>query len=169
AGAGGAAVIAGLVLVSTFGAINGAMMGGPRIFYALAADGLFLRQVATVHPRWRTPHVAIILAALLGIGYVSVRTFEQLAEAFVLGIWPFYVLAVSAVFVLRRRRPGEVRPYRVVGYPFVPLIYLAASVAVLVGALVRQPVSTLVGFGIILSGIPAYALWRRFGGVAARG
>jgi basic amino acid/polyamine antiporter, APA family len=160
-GAGGAALIAALVMLSTFGALNGTMMSGPRVFFALADDGLFFRPFAAVHPRFQTPHLAITLAAGLGIAYVSVRSFEQLAEAFILGIWPFYILAVWGVFRLRRMRPEAPRPYRAWGYPVVPLVFLAASAAMLMNALVRQPVSTLIGFGIILSGVPVYWFWHR--------
>jgi basic amino acid/polyamine antiporter, APA family len=157
----GASLVAGLVILSTFGALNGVTMTGPRVFFAMARDGLFFRPVAAVHPAFGTPHVAIGLAAGLGILYVSVRTFEQLAEAFVLGIWPFYVLCVLAVFLLRRRRPGASRPYRAWGYPVVPVLFLLASLAMLGNALVRQPLSTLLGFAIILSGVPVYRLWTR--------
>jgi amino acid transporter len=158
-GAGGAAVVAAMVMVSAFGALNGSTMTGPRILFAMAEDGLFFRQVGAVHPRWRTPAGAIALAALLGIGYVSVRSFEQLADSFILGIWPFYALAVGAVFRLRRTRPDLPRPYRTVGYPWVPLAFLVASVAMLLNALVEQPASTAFGFAIILLGIPVYYLW----------
>jgi basic amino acid/polyamine antiporter, APA family len=163
-GAAGASVVAALVMLSTFGALNGTLMSGPRVFFALAGDGLFFRRVARVHPRFRTPHVAIALAATLGIGYVSLRTFEQLAESFILGLWPFHVLAVSAVFLLRRREPDHPRPYRTLGYPLVPLIFMVASLGMLGNALVRQPLSTLFSFGVILSGIPAYHLWRALQG-----
>jgi APA family basic amino acid/polyamine antiporter len=89
-----------------------------------------------------------------------VRTFEQLADAFILGIWPFYVLAVAAVFILRRRHPELERPYRTVGYPVVPLVFLLASVALLLNALIRQPTTTLISFGVIAAGVPVYYLWR---------
>lgn len=157
----GASLVAALVILSTFGALNGVTMTGPRVFFAMARDHLFFRPVAAVHPRFGTPHVAIALAALLGIGYVSLRTFEQLAEAFVLGIWPFYVLCVVGVFMLRRRRPDAPRPYRTWGYPWVPVLFLLASLAMLGNALARQPSSTLLGFAIILSGVPVYHVWIR--------
>lgn len=160
-GPAGASLVSAMVLLSAFGALNGSTMTGPRIFYAMAEDGLFFRPVAAVHPRFRTPWVAIALAAALGIAYVAVRTFEQLADAFVLGIWPFYALAVGAVLRLRRRRPDLPRPYRTWGYPVVPLLFLLASVAMLGNALVQQPRSTAVGFAIILAGVPVYSLWRR--------
>lgn len=159
-GEGGAAVVAAMVLVSAFGALNGSTMTGPRVFFAMADDGLFFRPVAAVHPRYRTPWVAIALAAGLGIGYVSIRSFEQLADSFILGIWPFYALAVGAVFLLRRRRPDLERPYRTVGYPWVPLGFLAASLLMLGNALVEQPASTLFGFGVILLGVPVFYGWR---------
>ena len=161
-GEAGASVVAAVVMVSAFGALNGATMTGPRIFFAMADDDLFFRPIAAVHPRYRTPWAAIALAALLGIGYVSVRTFEQLANSFILGIWPFYALAVGAVFLLRRNRPELERSYRTVGYLWVPLVFLLASLAMLLNALVEQPRSTLFGFGIILLGVPVFFGWRAF-------
>ncbi len=167
-GAAGASVVAALVMLSAFGALNGSTMTGPRILFAMADDGLFFRPIAAVHPRWRTPWTAIALAALLGIGYVSIRSFEQLADAFILGIWPFYALAVGAVFLLRRARPEAPRPYLTWGYPLVPLVFLVASVALLGNALVQQPRETGFGFAVILSGIPVYYLWRALGGGRGR-
>lgn len=167
----GASLVAALVMLSTFGALNGALMGGPRVFYALAEDELFFEEVGRVHPRFGTPHVAIALAGLLGVGYVSVRTFEQLAQAFILGLWPFYILVVWSIFRLRRTRPDHPRPYRTFGYPWVPLVFLLASGAMLLNALLRQPLSTAYSFGIILTGVPVYFLWRalRDGGPEAPG
>jgi amino acid transporter len=156
----GASVVAAMVMLSAFGALNGSTMTGPRIFYAMAEDGLFFRPIAAIHARFRTPYAAIALAAALGIGYVSFRRFEELANAFILGIWPFYALAVLAVFTLRRKRPDLHRPYRTWGYPFVPIVFLIASVAMLLNAAVRETKSTLVGFGIILLGIPVYYVWQ---------
>ncbi len=156
----GAAIVAALVMLSTFGSLNGSMMTGPRIFFAMASDRLFFKPVAAVHPRWHTPWAAIALATGLGIAYVSVRPFERLAGDFVLGIWPFYALGVGAVFLLRRRRPELHRPYRTTGYPFVPLVFLIGSVGLLANALVRQTATTLLDFGIILAGVPVYYVWR---------
>jgi amino acid transporter len=160
-GGAGAAVVAGLVLLSTFGALNGTMMSGPRVFFALGRDGLFFHRFGAVHPTGRTPHIAILLASALGVAYVSVRSFEELAEAFILGLWPFFMLAVWGVFRLRRTRPDLVRPYRTWGYPLVPLLFLLASGAMLLNALLAQPLSTLFSFGVIASGFPAYWIWKR--------
>lgn len=160
-GPGGAALVAGLVMLSTFGALNGALMGGPRVFFAMARDRSFFAPVGAVHPRFGTPWIAIILATVLGVAYVSLRTFEQLVEVFILGIWPFYVLVVLGVFRLRRTQPVCTRPYRTWGYPVTPVVFLIASIAMLVNALVNQPASTAFSFGIIALGVPAYLVWRR--------
>ncbi len=160
AGAGGAALIAALVMLSTFGGLNAGLMTGPRVYYAMAEDGLFFRRVAAVHPRFGTPHVAVVLLVVLTALNASVRTFEQLAEAFVLLLYPFLALTVAAVFVLRRRRPDLVRPYRTTGYPIVPAIFLVGTVAMMANALVKRPQATLLAAGIVAIGIPIYFAWR---------
>jgi len=146
------------VMISAFGTLNGSMMTGPRIFFAMADDGLFFRKVATVHRRFKTPHVAIWLAASLGAAFVMVRNFEQLADTFVLAIWPFYTGAAAAVYVLRRKQPELVRSYRVFGYPVTPAIFLAAALFLLGNALVTG--TAILVFGILLLGIPAYWIWE---------
>ena len=156
----GASIISALVMLSTFGALNGSTMTGPRILYAMAEDRLFFKPIAHVHPRYRTPDASILLCATLGIAYVSIRSFERLAGDFILGIWPFYALAVGAVFILRRRRPDVERPYRTAGYPAVPLVFLLASVLMLLNSLIRDTWPTLLNFGIILLGIPVYYVWN---------
>jgi APA family basic amino acid/polyamine antiporter len=159
AGAGGA-VVSAIVMVSCFGGLNGSMMTGPRIFFAMADRGLFFRGLARVSPRFESPSVAIWLATALGVVYVLLNDFQQLADKFILGIWPFYALAVAAVFILRRSRPDMPRPYRTWGYPVVPILFLLASVGMVVNALWTDPVNTGVTFGIILTGVPVYFGWR---------
>ncbi len=156
----GAAIISAVVLVSTFSGLNGTMMTGPRIFFAMAERGLFFRAVARVSPRFQSPSVAIWLATGLGVAYVLQNNFAQLANKFVLGIWPFYALAVAGVFVLRRKRPELERPYRVWGYPLVPILFLLASVGMIANALWTDPVGTGVTLLIILAGVPLFYLWR---------
>ncbi len=159
----GAAVISGVVMLATFSGLNGTMMTGPRIFFAMAERGLFFRSVARVSPRFQSPSVAIWLATALGVLYVLQNDFAQLADKFVLGIWPFYALAVTGVFVLRRKRPDLVRPYRVWGYPMVPLLFLLASLGMVANALWTDPVNTGVTLLIILAGIPLFYVWRAVG------
>jgi amino acid transporter len=113
-----------------------------------------------VHPRFGTPHVAVVLLVLLTSVNASVRTFEQLAEAFVLLLYPFIALTVAAVFVLRRRRPALARPYRTTGYPVVPAIFLVGTVAMMANALLERPRTTLLSAAIVAAGIPVYFVWR---------
>jgi amino acid transporter len=106
--------------------------------------------------------VAIWLATGLGVLYVLLNDFAQLADRFILGIWPFYALAVAAVFVFRKKRPDMERPYRAWGYPVVPALFLLASVAMVVNELATDTENTAITLGIILVGIPVYYVWRAF-------
>jgi basic amino acid/polyamine antiporter, APA family len=161
-GGAGGGLIAAAVVLAAFSGLNGSMMTGSRVFFAMADRGLFFRAVARVSPRFQSPSTAIALATLLGVVYVLANDFAQLADKFILGIWPFYALAVAAVFILRRTRPRLARPYRVFGYPLVPLIFLAASIFMVGNALFADPRDTGLTFLIIAAGVPAYWLWRRF-------
>ncbi len=160
-GSSGAAAVAVLVMVSTFGALNGSMLANPRVLYAMAAEGLLFRPLARVHPRFGTPHVAIAVYTALALVFVWSRTFEELILSFVLGTWPWLALAVAGVIVLRRRRPDLVRPYRTPGYPLVPLVFIGGTMLVVGTALVEHPVTTLAGVGLTLLGLPLYLLQRR--------
>ena len=151
----GVAFVSVVVTISTFGALIGIMLTAPRVFFAMADEGLFFKAMARVHSRYQTPYVAISLAAGLGIVFVLTRTFEQLADTFVLSIWPFYGLAVAGLYRLRRR-PDVPRPYKVPGYPVLPAVFIA-GVAYLVGnALLTDPLWTSVTFAIVLAGVPVY-------------
>jgi APA family basic amino acid/polyamine antiporter len=154
------AIISLVVMISCFGTLHGSMMTGPRIFFAMSDRGLFFQSIARVSPRYQSPSVAIWLATGLGVVYVLLNDFQQLADKFILGIWPFYALAVGAVFVLRRTRPDLPRPYRTWGYPIVPMLFLLASVGMMLNALWTDPMNTGVTFGIILLGMPVYLAWR---------
>jgi APA family basic amino acid/polyamine antiporter len=115
--------------------------------------------MARIHPRFKTPHLAILLAAGLGMLLVFSRTFEAITNTFVLAIWPFYALSVAALFRLRRRRPPAARSYQVPGYPIVPAIFILAVVGFILNALVHEPVRRCT-FALILAGIPVYRLLR---------
>ena len=160
-GQGGVAFVAAAVVVSTFGTLNGSMMTGPRVFYAMAEDGLFFRALAKVDPKHGTPSRAIGLSIVLGVVFVSIRGFAQLADQFIIGIWPFYALGVLAVFVLRRRDPHRERPYRTWGYPVVPAIFLLSTLYLLGAYLVTEPLQFFASFAVIGTGIPVYLVWVR--------
>jgi basic amino acid/polyamine antiporter, APA family len=173
----GVNLISMAVMISAFGTLNGSMMTGPRIFFAMADDGLFFKQIAAVHPRFKTPYLAISLAATLAIIFVMVRSFEQLSDTFVLGIWPFYALGVAAVYRLRRKHPDLPRTYKTLGYPVTPALFILAVLVLVGNALVGDVRYYLAKFAggpnphewsgalmvaaIILAGIPAYYLWTR--------
>ena len=137
----GVVLVSIFVMISSFSSLNGSMLASPRIFFAMADDGLFFEPIARIHPRYKTPYVAIILAAVLGMALVLSRSFESLTNTFVLAIWPFYALSVAAVYRLRRLRPDMPRPYRVVGYPIVPALFILSVVAFVANALVHDTIA----------------------------
>jgi APA family basic amino acid/polyamine antiporter len=152
----GVVLVSLFVMISSFSSLNGSMLASPRIFFAMADDGLFFESIARVHPRFKTPHVAILLAALLGMILVLSRSFEALTNTFVLAIWPFYALSVAAIYRLRRLRPEMPRPYKVIGYPVVPAVFILAVIGFVVNALINDTLNTSLTFLLILAGIPVY-------------
>lgn len=156
-GAPGVIFVACTVMLSTFGTLNGTLLTAPRIFFAMADDGLFFRKVAAVHPKYHTPYVSIMLTTGLGVLFVLLRTFEQLADTFVTAIVPFYALAVASIFVLRKRADYD-PPFRAPLYPIVPALFILATLFLLGNAIIdrtsRWP--TIAVLGIILLGIPVY-------------
>ncbi len=160
-GQAGVAIVSVVVMISTFGSVNGSLVTNPRIFFAMADDRMLFKPIAWVHPRFKTPYMAIILAAALGVIFVLTRTFEQLTDTFVLAMWPFYGLGVASIYRLRRTRPDLPRPYKVVGYPVVPAIFLAGVLYLLGNALVTDTFWTSIVFAIVLAGLPVYWLFFR--------
>ena len=154
----GVTLVSTLVMVSTFGALNASILTTPRTLFAMADDRLLFRKVASVHSRFRTPYVAVSITAVLGIVLVMTQSFEQLANAFVTAILPFYALSVGSVFVFRRR--GIEAPFRTPLYPLVPVIFIVATLYLLSSALIDPStrIPTLVVFGVTLAGIPIYYL-----------
>lgn len=158
-GQAGVSFIAVVVMISTFGSLMGSMLASPRIFFAMADDKMLFGPIARVHPRWQTPYVAIGLASLLGVAMVMTQTFEQLTDTFVLAMWPFYALSVAAIYTLRKSQPNLHRPYKVIGYPYVPAVFIAAALYLVINALISDPVWTSITFGVVLLGLPVYYVW----------
>ena len=158
-GPAGVVFVSVTVMVSTFGTLNAVLFTSPRVFFAMAEDGLFFKPVAAVHPKLGTPWVAILMTAALGASFVLLRTFEQLADTFVTAFLPFYFLAVASIFRLRGR-PEYQPSFRVPLYPVVPLLFLAAVFYLLANALLSpgSRVQTAGVLGVVLAGIPVYYL-----------
>lgn len=162
-GPGAAKLIAIIILISIFSASNGIMLTSPRVYYAMARDGLFFRKLAEVHPRFKTPAFAVIAGAVWSVVLAISGTFDQLLTYVVFVGWIFYALAAASIFVYRRRAPNAVRPYRVPGYPITPILFVLAAAALALNTIVTQPLRAGVGLGIVLAGSPAYLIWRARG------
>jgi APA family basic amino acid/polyamine antiporter len=160
-GAGGATVVAAGVMISCLGANASGVIPISRVCYALSLDGLFFRASAKIHPKFRTPHVAIVgistWAALLAL----TGTYEQLYTYVVFTALIFNVAGGMTIFKLRRSRPDIPRPYRVFGYPIVPSIFVLSTGILLVNTLLERPVESLAGLGLVALGLPAYWYWSR--------
>ena len=149
-----------LILVSIFSAANGIMLTAPRMYFAMARDGVFFKRLAIVHPRLGTPAFAITAIALWSALLASTGTFEQLLTYVVFTGWIFYGLGALSVFVYRRREPNAVRPFRVPGYPITPILFVASAAALVVNTLVTQPARAAAGVVAVLLGTPAFIAWR---------
>ncbi len=153
--------LAGVILVSIFSAANGLTLTLPRLFFAMAQDGLFFERLSRVHPRFGTPAAAIITTALWSTVLVISGTFEQLLTYVVFMSWLWFALAALAIFAYRRREPSAPRPFRTPGYPVTPVLFVAAALAIVLNTVVAHPVQSLVGLGLAALGQPAYLWWRR--------
>ncbi len=158
----GGKLLTAAILCSILGAMNGLILAGPRAYYQMAKDGLFIERVSRVHPRWRTPVEALLFQGLWSAFLVLfIGGFSQLFTYVIFGGWIFYALAVLSVIALRRKEPGLARPYRVPGYPLVPLLFGVTALAIVVNTLVETPRESLLGLGFIALGIPVYWIQRR--------
>ena len=148
------------ILISIFSAANSVILTSPRVYFAMARDGLFFKRLSEVHPRFGTPAFAVIVAAALSAVLAATGTFEQLLTYVIFIGWIFYGLAAASVFVYRRRSAGTFRSYRVPGYPVTPLVFIAAAAALVLNTIITQPRRAALGLGIVLAGAPVYAIWR---------
>jgi len=154
------AIVSGLILVSIFSALNGLVLTTPRMYFAMARDGLFFKRLAVVHPRFGTPALAIIVLTAWGAVLAASGTFEQLLTYAVFSGWIFYGLGALAVFAFRRAEPNVERPFRVPGYPVTPLLFVAASAALVFNTIATQPGRASVGLVFVAVGAPVYFIWR---------
>jgi APA family basic amino acid/polyamine antiporter len=155
------AIVGALILVSIFSATNGLMLTAPRLYYAMARDGVFFRVLARVSPRLGTPAFAITALALWSATLAISGTFEQLLTYVVFTGWIFYALAAASILVYRRTQPNAHRPFRVPGYPLTPILFVGAAALLVLDTLLTQPGRAALGLGAVLIGTPAFYLWRR--------
>jgi APA family basic amino acid/polyamine antiporter len=154
-------LIAAVILVSIFSAANGTILTLPRLFFAMARDGVFFSRLAAVHPTLGTPVAAIVSTALWSTVLVLSGTFEQLFTYVVFMSWLWFALAAAAIFVSRRRPPNTPRPFRAPGYPVTPIVFIAAALLIVVNTVAVRPTQSALGAGFALLGVPAYWIWRR--------
>jgi basic amino acid/polyamine antiporter, APA family len=152
--------IAVIVLISMFSAMNGILLTAPRVFFAMARDGLFFKKLAEVHPRLGTPAIAIAATALWSMVLAASGTYTQLLTYVVFTAWIFYGAGALTVFVFRRTRPDAPRPFRVPGYPFTPALFVLAALGIVIATLVGQPSRAIAGLIALALGLPAYLIWR---------
>lgn len=154
-------VVSIAVVVSTFGSLNGSILTGPRVYFAMARDGLFFSRATRIHPRFKTPGFAIIIQAIWSSILVFSGSFEQIITFAMFISIVFWIAAAAAVFKLRKKYPSLARPYKTWGYPVVPLIFILASIGILFNTLIEKPVESLAGVALAIIGIPVYFIWKR--------
>jgi APA family basic amino acid/polyamine antiporter len=157
----GVLIMALLIMVSTFGCNNGLILAGARVYYAMARDGLFFKNVGNLNKR-SVPGAALWAQAAWAGALCLSGTYGDLLDYVVFAVLVFYILTVIGIFILRKRRPDAERPYRVWGYPVLPALYIVAAAAIAIDLLVMKPAYTLPGAAIVLLGIPAYFAWKKF-------
>ena len=162
-GQSGAKLMALAILVSTFGCNNGLILAGSRVYYAMAKDGLFFHSVGRLHPRFKTPHLSLMVQAVWASVLCLSGSYGQLLDYTIFAVLLFYVLTLVGLFVLRRTRPDAPRPYRAIGYPWLPAIYIVMALFIDIVLLLYKPQYTWPGLVIVLLGIPVYFLWSRNG------
>jgi APA family basic amino acid/polyamine antiporter len=157
----GATMMAIAILISTFGCANGLILAGARVYYAMAKDGLFFRKVGHLDPKHKTPSTSLLVQCVWTCILCLSGTYGQLLDYIIFAVLVFYILTIIGLFVLRRTRPDAHRPYRAVGYPVLPAIYIVLALFIDVVLLRYKPQYTWPGLIIVLCGIPVYYLWSR--------
>lgn len=159
-GSSGATFVTALIVISTLGSTHGSIITGARYTFAQAQDGLLFRIFAHVHPRFATPDFSLVSQLVLScIAVIWIPGFQELVDGFIFTMWIFYALAAVSIIVLRVRRPEHTRPYRCWGYPFVPVLFIAAALAMIVLSIVQAPRISLIWLIVLFAGFPVYYAW----------
>lgn len=157
----GKSIMAGAIMISTFGCLNGLILAGARVYYAMARDGLFFKQAGILHPQTGVPVFGLIIQGIWSAVLATSGTYSNLLDFVVFAALLFYLLTVGAVIVLRIKEPDLHRPYKVIGYPLLPGFYLAAATLVMIAQIYSRPDWAGFGLLIILAGLPVYFFWRQ--------
>jgi APA family basic amino acid/polyamine antiporter len=160
-GSAGGLLMAFAILLSSFGCDNGLILAGARVYYAMAKDGLFFRSVAKLHPTYKTPAVSLMVQMVWTCVLCVSGSYGQLLDYIIFAALVFYILTIVGLFVLRSKRPDAPRPYRAIGYPILPAVYIVMALFIDVVLLRYKPQFTWPGLIIVLSGIPVYFLWSK--------
>lgn len=161
AGSGGAGAVSIAAMVSIFAALNGSILSGSRVPYAMARDGLFFSPLGRVHPKHRTPGTSILVLSVWAALLVFSGRYEELFTYVIFASWIMYGMTAVSVIVLRKKRPHLSRPYRTIGYPTVPVLFVLGAVCVVVSTLLNSPRESVMGLVLILFGLPFYFRWKR--------
>ncbi|NJL27187.1 MAG: amino acid permease [Thermoanaerobaculia bacterium] len=155
----GARAMSLLIVISTFGFLNLAFLSAPRVYYAMAQDGLFFRPLARLSPRFHAPTAAILLQGGLAAAFALLNTYDRLLGYAVFADWVFFALAGVALIVFRRTKPDAARPYPTPFYPWVPLLFTLAGFGIVVNLFFSDPFNAFAAAGVIALGIPVYLFW----------
>ena len=158
---GGAWLMAGAILISTFGCANGLTLAGARVYYAMSRDGLFFKSVGKLHPKFKTPAAGLMVQAVWATLLCVSGSYSQLLDYIIFAALFFYILTIAGLFVLRYKRPDAPRPYKALGYPFLPALYIVLAGWICIVLLRYKPQYTWPGMVLVLLGIPVYLFWSR--------
>lgn len=159
-GAGGASLISIVVIISTFGALNGSILSTARVPFAMARANLFFKSLGKVHPKFGTPHTSLLVQGIWSCVLVLSGSFDTITDYVIFASWLFYMLGAFGVFVLRKKMPDEPRPYQVWGYPYTPAIFVIFAFFFLVNSIVSDTENAMMGLILIATGLPIYIFWK---------
>ena len=160
-GAKGAGAVSLAAMISIFAALNGSILSGARVPYAAARDGLFFSAIARVNPKYHTPGVCILVMNAWACLLVLSGKYDDLFNLVIFASWILYGMTAAAVVVLRKKQPGLMRPYRTVGYPFVPVLFVIGASIILGKTAIDRPIDSAKGLALIVLGLPFYFFWKR--------
>jgi APA family basic amino acid/polyamine antiporter len=158
-----AVIMAVFIMISTFGCNNGLIMAGPRVYYAMAMDGLFFKRVGEINKKG-VPGFALVVQGIWAVLLCLSGSYGNLLDYVIFAVLIFFTLTILAIFILRVKRPDLPRPYKAFGYPLIPAIYILTTLSIMVILLIYKPDYTFPGLGIVILGVPVFYFWRRQNG-----